>query len=387
MKNAVMKARIPAAVVAVLLAFASVAPAFASGTSGRSTQGYLGVGLRDVTEDQVAPLKLKEARGAEITSVDHDGPACKAGLQLHDVILQMNGTVIEGEEQLRRMLHETPAGRQVTFLVSRDGQQRTITTQLANREEVEKQAWEGRYIVPEPAESSSSAYTHAGNGFFRSSPSAATGALKGTHGLLGTTLIVSSSYTGAKLEVMGPQLAEFFGAQGSAGLLVRSVDANSPAADAGLKAGDVVVKVNSVSVTSGTDWMKIVHENRGKPINVVVIRDKKEQTLTMRPDDKKRSSIAPGVDLEEFFGFSDEAQQTREALARIEPMFNELTNQFQQSVQQIRYSPEMQRLKARMESFANDPEFQCQIDQARRQLHAASEAMRKQLSIAPFQMQ
>lgn len=384
MKNAIMKARISAATIALLLAVGATVPAAAFRGSNRNTQGYLGVDLRDVTDDHVAVLKLKEARGAEITSVDHDGPACKAGLQLHDVILQMNGIAIQGEEQLRRMLRETPAGRQVTFLVSRDGQQRSITTQLANREEVERKAWEQHYTVPEPAESGSSAYTHVANSFFRSAPSAATGALKGTHNLLGTTVIVSSSYTGAKLEVMGPQLAEFFGAQGSAGLLVRSVDANSPASDAGLKAGDVVVKVNSVPVASGTDWMKVVHENRGKPVSVIVIRDKKEQTLTMRPDDKKRSSIAPGVDLEEFFGFGDEAQRTRAALAKLEPMFDQLTDELQRNLQQMRCSPEMQRLKARMDSLANDPDFQIQIDQARKQLHAAVEAMRKQLSIAPF---
>ena len=74
-----------------------------AGMSGRSTQGYLGIDLRDVSEDQIGPLKLKEARGAEVVGVDHDGPACKAGLQVHDVILQMNGQVVEGEEQLRRM--------------------------------------------------------------------------------------------------------------------------------------------------------------------------------------------------------------------------------------------------------------------------------------------
>ena len=58
--------------------------------------GYLGVEARDVNEEQVGELKLKEARGAEIVSLDHDGPACKAGMRMHDVILQMNGQVIDG---------------------------------------------------------------------------------------------------------------------------------------------------------------------------------------------------------------------------------------------------------------------------------------------------
>ena len=76
----------------------------------RAAQGYLGIEMRDVSEEQIGELKLKEARGAEIINLDHDGPACKAGMRMHDVILQMNGQSVEGEEQLRRMLRETPAG-------------------------------------------------------------------------------------------------------------------------------------------------------------------------------------------------------------------------------------------------------------------------------------
>src|ERR1700755_50437 len=73
------------------------------GLSGKTPQGYLGVDLRDLSEDQISALKLKDAQhGAEIVGVDHDGPACKAGLLLHDIILQMNGQAIEGEMQLRR---------------------------------------------------------------------------------------------------------------------------------------------------------------------------------------------------------------------------------------------------------------------------------------------
>ncbi len=259
------------------------------GLPGKSPQGYLGVDLRNVSEDQIAALKLKEPRGAEIIGVDHDAPACKAGLLLHDVVLQMNGQAIEGEDQLRRMLRETPPGKQVTFLISRDGQQQTFQVQLSTREEVERQAWQQHYVVPEPTDGSYSAPSaHAGNSFLAPSKSTT---VKGTHSFLGTTMLVSASYTGAKLEVMGPQLAEFFGAQSSSGLLVRSVDPNSPAADAGLRAGDVVVKVNALQVASASDWSKTIHENRGHPVNLVVLRDRKEHTLTLTPDSKKRSAI------------------------------------------------------------------------------------------------
>lgn len=272
--------------------------AMGTGSSSKVTPGYLGIDIRDVTDDQLGPLKLKEARGAEIIDVDHDGPACKAGLQLHDVILQMNGQVIDGQEQLRRMLRDMAPGRAVTFVISRNGQQQTISTQMANREEVERQAWEQRYRVPDPGYSSS----HVGNGFFKSAaPSVTPSEPKGHRDFLGMTMILSPSFTGAKLEVMGPQLAAYFGAEG-AGLLVRSVDENSPAEMAGIKAGDVVVRVNEIPVGSGNDWSKTIHDNRGKPVSVVVLRDKHEHTLTMTPDSKKRSSVKMGTGLEEYLG-------------------------------------------------------------------------------------
>jgi serine protease Do len=91
--------------------------------------------------------------------------------------------------------------------------------------------------------------------------------------------------------VMGPQLAEFFGVEGNAGLLVRSVQANSPAEDAGLRAGDVVIQVNQVPVTTASEWSKTIHQNRGKQVVLQVLRDRHEQTMTLTPDSKKRSSV------------------------------------------------------------------------------------------------
>jgi S1-C subfamily serine protease len=281
---------------------------------GHAAQGYLGIDMRDVSEDQLGALKLKEARGAEITNLDHDGPACKAGMRMHDVILQMNGQVVENEDQLRRMLKDMPVGRSVTFVISRDGQAQTMTMQTADRRMVGLQAWEQHYTVPAPGPSG----VVRGNTFLdsKSVNANATATPKEHRDLLGTeTIILSSSFTGAKLEVMGPQLAEFFGATGGAGLLVRSVDGNSPAEEAGMKAGDVVVKINSISVANGTDWTKTVHDNKGKPVPVVVLRDKHEQTLTLTPDGKKRSSLWLGFGLEDFF--QQTTQQTRQLLAKL----------------------------------------------------------------------
>lgn len=263
-----------------------------SGSPPRPPQGYLGVDLRDVGQDEVAPLKLSDTRGAEIVHVDHDGPAGKLGLQKSDVILQMNGIAIQNQDQLRQMLRECPAGRSVTFVISRDGQQQTLTTQLANRQEVERRAWEQHLVVPDP-EMDNSPSPQVGNGFIHSD-SGNTSLDKGAKAhrdFLGATTVLSASFTGAQLEVMGPQLAEFFGVEGNAGLLVRSVEANSPAEDAGLRAGDVVIQVNQVPVTTGSEWSKTIHQNRGRPVALLVLRDRHEQTMTMTPDSKKRSSV------------------------------------------------------------------------------------------------
>lgn len=261
-----------------------------AGAPPRVPQGYLGVDLRDVSQDEVTPLRLNDTRGAEIIHVDHDGPAGKLGLQKQDVILQMNGVSIQNQEQLRQLLRETPAGKSVTFVICRDGQQQTLTTQLANRQEVERRAWEQHLVVPDPGPDNGPP-PQLGNGFIHSDTAPAGTGAKPHRDFLAATTVLSASFTGAQLEVMGPQLAEFFGVEGNAGLLVRSVEANSPAEDAGLRAGDVVIQVNQVPVTTGSEWSKTIHQNRGRPVALLVLRDRHEQTMTMTPDSKKRSSV------------------------------------------------------------------------------------------------
>jgi serine protease Do len=251
--------------------------------------GYLGVDIRDVGKEQMSTLKMDSTHGAVIVQVDHDGPAGRAGLRERDVILQMNGKSVDGEGRLRKMIRDTPPGQPVTLLISREGQKQTVSTQMGEKEEVLREAWQRHIAVPEPDGTTMPPPpppVEEKHGFF-SSPG------KASRSFLGS--IVSPTYTGAMLETMAPQLAEYFGAQGKTGLLVRSVDTNSPAAQAGMHAGDVVVRVNAANIATSGDWLRAVRDNKGKTISVVVLRDRREQTLLMVPNSKHHSSILPDI--------------------------------------------------------------------------------------------
>lgn len=239
------------------------------------SQSYLGVNIRDIDSDRATELRLKDVHGAEIVTVDHDAPANKAGLKIHDVVLEMNGQRVEGAEQLRRMLRETPAGRTVNFVISRDGQPKNISVELGDRAKVEANAWSQHFTVPDPGEPT------VMNGLV--APSTA-GPGKGFFGVFTT----SGLYIGADVDVLSTQLANYFGVSDGTGLLVKSVDENSPAATAGLKAGDVITKLNNDNMASRADWMKALHNNRGKQVQLTVMRDKKEQKLSMQAGEPKK---------------------------------------------------------------------------------------------------
>lgn len=236
---------------------------------GRGSQGYLGIVCGDVDNGRAAALKLKDPTGAEVLNVDRDAPAAKAGLRAHDVILQMNGETVAGEEQLRRMLRETPAGRTVNLLISRDGRTQTMTVQLGDRAILEQGAWVNHTVVPAPdddqdfgLEGPSGHGPGAGNGFFG-------------------TFSLGSPSVGVDLDVLGSQLADYFGVKDGQGLLVKHVADNSPASRAGLKAGDVITKANGQTMATLNEWMKMLHANRGKPVEVTLMRNHKEETVTL----------------------------------------------------------------------------------------------------------
>src|SRR5689334_746486 len=108
--------------ISTILTASLVAPAAFSQASTPRTRSiatvserpaYLGIGAKDIDSERATALKLREVRGAEVTSVLEDSPAAKAGFKEGDVVLEFNGQPVEGSAQLTRLVRETPVGRQV----------------------------------------------------------------------------------------------------------------------------------------------------------------------------------------------------------------------------------------------------------------------------------
>ncbi|HYS78518.1 MAG TPA: PDZ domain-containing protein, partial [Candidatus Dormibacteraeota bacterium] len=238
---------------------------------------WLGISIADITGERVRELKLKEETGAEVKAVMPGSPAEEAGLKTGDVVLEYQGTRIEGAMQLTRMVRETPPGRTVALKIFHDGETRTVRVKVAEhdgegRGERFQKVIEIPHIempeidVPEIP-------------------------------LLGG--MQSSMRLGVSVENLTDQLREFFGVRNGEGVLVRSVKKGSPAEDAGLRAGDVILKVDGEKVEDSADLRGALRERRGRQFPITIVRDRREQTLTVSlPKGEAPTEESLGPDLE-----------------------------------------------------------------------------------------
>jgi serine protease Do len=242
---------------------------------------YLGVDTQDVTPERLGQLHLKEERGVEVTVVDQDAPAGKAGIKEHDVILSINDQQVESVEQLRRLIREIPPGRAITIGISRDGQPLTLKAQLAERK------------TP-------------GNEDFNFSPAIRIPPVPPVHippinipdiDVPGIVVVMHSPRnSGLLVENITPQLGEYFGVKGGSGVLVRSVDKGSRAEQAGFRAGDVIIKVNGSAVNDSSDFTRLLRSRTTDKASVTVIRDRKEQQLSLTLPPRRSGSLSRGRD-------------------------------------------------------------------------------------------
>jgi serine protease Do len=232
---------------------------------------YLGVSVMDVDAARAKTLKLKEERGAEITRTDTSGPAAKAGVKVGDVVLEYNGQPVQDSAQLQRLVRETVPGHDAKLSVWRNGAAQAITATIESRHMamIAGEPWFAVQVPPMPEIPPMPAMP-AMPSFDFEIPHIQT--------------IMQNSILGISGEPLGDeqQFAEFFGVKD--GVLVKEVDSNSAAERAGIKAGDVIVKVGDTRVGSLRELTTALRAARSKgSYTITVVRNKKELPVTVTP--------------------------------------------------------------------------------------------------------
>ena len=241
--------------------------------SGES-RAFLGVGVEEITSERARALKLPEEYGVVITRVDEASPAEQAGLKAGDVIRAYNGQRVEGAEQFIRLVRETPPGRTVKLSIVRAGVQQSVSATLGARKP-QTFGPDKEYFhveIPEIPEL---------NFQIPDVPRA--------------MMFWRSSMLGVEAESLGDtQLADYFGVKD--GVLVRSVFKGSAAEKAGIKAGDVLLKVDKDRVTTPrevTGAIRNFRKSGKKTFPIAVLRDHKDMTLTVTLEDVHPPTAQP----------------------------------------------------------------------------------------------
>ena len=263
---------------------------------------YLGVALEEVSADDVTRLGLEGEYGGVVTRVSEESPAAAAGLQDGDVITRWNGERVESVAMLIRLVRETPPGRRVSLGVFRDGSERTFEVELADRS---KAAGDWAYAIgPEMRErlEEMRERLHESREKMRLSEEERREVrekLRQAHERMRecvvkvevdengdgvkrrVTVLGGRGRMGVRLQDLTDQLGDYFGVEGGAGALVSAVTEDSPAAAAGMRAGDVIVAVGSTTVEDPGDVARVVREAEAGPVEVTIIRDGQRRNLTV----------------------------------------------------------------------------------------------------------
>ncbi|MDX1764170.1 MAG: DegQ family serine endoprotease [bacterium] len=195
--------------------------------TGKVVRGWLGVMIQQITDDLADSLGLETSEGALVAEVVEDGPAAKAGIKRGDVILEFNGEKIGKMRDLPSVVASTAVGRKVPVKVLRQGKTISLDVKVGELEE-EK-----------------AAETEEGDQF----------------GSLGMTV-----------QEITPELAEYFQLDETEGLVVSEVEQYGPAAEAGLRRGDIILEVNQRPVTSLKDYRKALEKKKAGESSLFWVR-------------------------------------------------------------------------------------------------------------------
>jgi serine protease Do len=257
--------------------------------------GFLGVQVEDINKDKVGQYGLRDAHGVGVMEIVKDSPAEKAGLKKGDVILRFDNEAVTSARKLTRLVSETAPDHTVTVSVSRAGSEQTFTVTIGSR----PQSWSA---LP---------------GFHRLEGLQGFEGLQGLQGIEGLKGLNNPNVwkwempesgndgfvyafgnnrrIGVSTTSLTKQLADFFGVTDGKGVLVTSVEPDSPAAKAGLKAGDVITAIDGEKIEGAGDLARGINKQKDGDVSLTIVRDKSQQTLKVTPKQGAGALVQPGT--------------------------------------------------------------------------------------------
>jgi serine protease Do len=231
----------------------------------------------EVTKENFAKYGLREVRGVAVEKVIEGSPAQAAGLQNGDVIVAFNGEQVTSTRKLTRLLGEVSPDHQVKLTVIRGGGEREIVATVGKRPMPKFDEGAFSMTMPRMPDFPAVPPMHQMPRVEAFPPGAPDQPFVWRMG--------SGRRIGVGVTTLTKQLSEHFGVAG--GLMINEVRADSPAAKAGLKAGDIIVEADGKEIKGEGDLIRAIQEKKDGDVTLTIIRDRNRQTVRVTPEEAK----------------------------------------------------------------------------------------------------
>ncbi len=263
--------------------------AFTLGGSG----GYLGVQTTEVDKDNLTKYGLSSVRGVAVEKVMENSPAAAAGILANDVIVRINNDEVTSTRKLTRLISEIAPDHQVTVTVLRGGREQQIAATLGKRPT--PKFGDGNFTFSIPEFKGKVMELPELKGLEEKLKNLPKG--EGPHVFTvpdgeGKSFVWRAGegrMIGIGVTALTKQLAEHF--KVDSGVMINSVRENSPAAKAGLKAGDIITELDGKAVKGDFDLIRGINERKEGDVQLTIVRDGRRQTISVTPEKSKESGF------------------------------------------------------------------------------------------------
>lgn len=242
---------------------------------------FLGVHVEEVTRETMGRFSLREPRGVAVTRVVKDSPAERAGLRENDVIVRFDGETVSSLRKLNRLIDESAPEHTARLTISRGGAEQEISVKLGQRKGADN-FFRGEVVTPEQREDLLRRGKRLED-LDEGTRKRLEELRRNSDGLFSLNF-GAGRRIGVSTTRLTEQLADYFGVERGRGVLVTSVTPDSPAARAGLKAGDVITEADGERVAQAADLSRAINRKKEGEVTLTVVHEKRTRTVRLTPE-------------------------------------------------------------------------------------------------------